>query len=150
MKIIIGVAAFVLVAQLVPYPPAENPPVTQEVPAHPEARAILQKACYDCHSNGTTWPWYSHVIPAKWFVRQHVVEGREHLNFSTWDAYSPERAAHKLEEVVEMVENRAMPLGSYVRMHPEADLTQADRDRIIAWATSLMGSGTQGEEEGQR
>jgi hypothetical protein len=144
MKIIIGLTALILVAQLIPYPPAENPPVTQEVPASAEVRPVLQKACYDCHSNETGWPWYSHVIPTKGFVRQHVVEGREHLNFSTWDAYAPDEAQHNLEEVAEMVEEGAMPLASYVRMHPEADLSAEEQERIIAWARELMAAGEDG------
>ncbi len=82
-----------------------------------------------------------------------MVEGRGHLNFSTWDAYSPQRAERKLDEVIELVEKGAMPLASYVRMHPDADLSQAERDRIIAWARELMSEntpepGTNGLEEG--
>ena len=126
-----------LIAQLIPFPPAENPPVGMEVDAPTEAREILKASCYDCHSNESVWPWYSHVIPAKWFVRQHVVEGRSHLNFSTWGEYSPERANRKLEEVAEEVEDGAMPLPSYLRMHPEAVLSQEQRDLLVAWAEGL-------------
>lgn len=138
-KVLVGAVIVLIVAQLVPYPPAENPPVTQEVQTTAEVRAVLSESCFDCHSHETQWPWYSHVIPTKWFVRGHVAEGRESLNFSTWDTYPPDRAAHKLEEVVEMVEEGSMPLSSYIRMHPGADLTVEEREQILAWARSLMG-----------
>ena len=132
--LLIVLASGLLVAQLVPYPPADNPPIGQEVPATAEVRTILETSCYDCHSNETVWPWYSHVIPAKWFVRGHVSEGRSAVNFSTWEQNSPERAARKLEEVVEMVEDGAMPLPSYSRMHPEAVLSPEEAAKIIEWA----------------
>ena len=73
------------------------------------------------------------------FVRQHVMEGRGHLNFSTWADYAEERANRKLEEVVEYVEEGWMPMQSYLRLHPEARLTPEEQERIVAWANSLMG-----------
>jgi hypothetical protein len=133
----VALAALLLVAQAIPIPPAENPPVGQELQAPAEVMTVLRTSCYDCHSNETVWPWYSHVIPSKWFVRQHVVEGRGHLNFSTWGEYPARRAAHKLEEVVELVEEGEMPLASYLWLHAEAGLSEEDADRIIDWARSL-------------
>jgi hypothetical protein len=133
----LSLGALILIAQLVPYPPAENPPIGVEVHAPAQVMSILRTSCYDCHSNETVWPWYSHVIPAKWFVRNHVVEGREHLNFSTWDSYSPERADHKLEEVMEYVEEERMPLESYVRLHGDAALDEDQRQIIVAWALGM-------------
>lgn len=130
-----------VIAQVAPIPPAENPPVGQEVPANVEVREILRTSCYDCHSNETIWPWYSHVVPSKWFVRRHVVEGRGHLNFSTWGQYSPERAAHKMEEVVEMIEEGAMPMSSYLRLHGEAVLSPAQQQALLDWARELGGEG---------
>ena len=133
----LSLGALIVIAQLVPLPPAENPPVGQEVPAPAEVMTLLRTSCYDCHSNETVWPWYSHVIPSKWFVRQHVVEGRGHLNFSTWGEYPPERADHKLEEVIEYVSEGWMPMESYVRMHGEADLSQDQRQAIVDWAEGV-------------
>jgi hypothetical protein len=147
--LLLVLASGLLAAQLVPYPPAENPPIGQEVPATAEVRTILETSCYDCHSNETVWPWYSQVIPAKWFVRGHVVEGRQALNFSTWERYSPERAARKLEEVVEMVEEERMPQPSYLRMHPEAVLSPEEAAEIIEWA-SAQGEANGGEEGEER
>ena len=93
---------------------------------------LLRAACYDCHSNETVWPWYAHVAPSSWFVAQHVDIGRRHLNFSTWADYPPSKADHKLEEIVEYVENHEMPLPSYLPLHPEAKLTDDDRRLITA------------------
>jgi hypothetical protein len=139
-----ALAAVLLIAQIVPFPAAENPPVGQEVPAPDGVRAILRTSCYDCHSNDTVWPWYSRVIPSKWFVRQHVAEGRRHLNFSTWGEYSPDRAARKLDEVVEMVEDGVMPLKSYLRMHGDAVLSAEDAAAMVEWARELAGVDEEG------
>ena len=139
-KLLVALIVLLVIAQLAPYPPAENPPLGQEVPAPPEVRTILRVSCYDCHSNETVWPWYSNVIPAKWFVRGHVVEGRGHLNFSTWEQYPPQGAARKLEEVVEMVQEGKMPLPSYLRMHSDAALSPEGQTRIIDWARALGGT----------
>jgi len=133
-----------VVGQIVPYPPKENPSVGEEIPASPEVRSILQASCYDCHSNETVWPWYSFVVPTKWLVRHDVVEGRSHLNFSTWGEYSDQQASHRLEEVVEVIQDGEMPLGFYVWLHGEAALSPAEADRLIEWARSLGGQ-TQAE-----
>jgi hypothetical protein len=143
--VLLGLLLVLVVGQIAPYPPAENPPVGEEVSAPPEVRRILQTSCYDCHSNETVWPWYSFVVPAKWLVRHDVVEGRGHLNFSTWGEYSGGEASHRLEEVVEMVQEGEMPLGTYVLMHRDAALSQADADRLVEWARNL---GNLTEDEG--
>jgi hypothetical protein len=136
-KLLIALVVLLVIAQVVPFPPADNPPLGQEVPAPPEVRTILRVSCYDCHSNETIWPWYSHVIPMKWLVRGHVMEGREHLNFSTWDQYTPQRASRRLEDVVDMVQEGEMPLPSYLRLHSDAALSPEDQSRIIEWARAL-------------
>ena len=135
----------VLAGQLLPYPKAENPPEETEVAAPAEVRGILRASCYDCHSHETVWPWYSHVVPAKWLVRNHVTEGREHLNFSAWNRYDAQRAARKLEEVVEMVEKGAMPLQGYVALHKGAELTPDEAELLIRWARELAAGGGGGD-----
>ncbi len=80
-------------------------------------QAILTSKCYDCHSQQVTYPWYSYVQPVGWFLQDHITEGREHLNFSLWATYDAERAAHKLEEAFEEVEEGEMPLESYTWVH---------------------------------
>ena len=135
--IMVGMAALLLIAQAIPLPPAENPPVGAEVPAPAEVMSVLRTSCYDCHSNETVWPWYGHVIPSKWFVRQHIVEGRGKLNFSTWGALPPNRAVRKLDEVVEFVSEGKMPLPSYIWLHKGTELTEDQSQMIISWAEGL-------------
>jgi hypothetical protein len=73
-----------------------NPSVTQDVAAPGDVATILRRACYDCHSNETVWPWYAHVAPVSWLLHRDVVEGRRHLNFSEWDQVPADRRARKL------------------------------------------------------
>jgi hypothetical protein len=103
-----------------------------EVPANVDA--ILKRACNDCHSNETKWPWYSNIAPVSWLVNHDVNEGRRHLNFSEWGSYDERRADKKLDEIEEEVEHGGMPLPIYVSMHPEAKLSDEDRRIIHDWA----------------
>lgn len=117
-----------------------NPPVESEVPASPEARAVLRRACYDCHSNETVWPWYSQVAPMSWLVADDVREGREELNFSTWNRRSPKAQAKALHESWEEVEEGEMPLWFYLPLHPEARLSPQDLSVLKAWSQSMGGA----------
>jgi hypothetical protein len=91
-----------------------------------EVASVLRRACYDCHSNATVWPWYSRVAPVSWLIASDVNEGRARLNFSEWSFYSPERSRTRLVEMCREVRKRAMPPLSYRLMHPEATLTDED------------------------
>ncbi|MGN6416585.1 MAG: heme-binding domain-containing protein [Pseudobacter sp.] len=105
------------------------------VPA--DVNAILQKACNDCHSNNTNYPWYSNIQPMAWWLASHVKDGKRHLNFSTFTSYSYKRADHKMEEVIEMVEKNEMPLASYTWAHKDAKLTEAEKNTLINWARQV-------------
>ena len=98
---------------------------------------ILKKACYDCHSIKTNYPWYAGVAPVSWWIVHHVNEGREHLDFSTWSDYNAKKRDHKLEEFAEEVEEGKMPLNTYIWMHSEANLTENERDLLASWANEL-------------
>jgi mono/diheme cytochrome c family protein len=127
-NVVVGGLAVFAVAQLLPCGRNHtNPAVTGE-PAwdKPETRALAKRACFDCHSNETTWPWYSHVAPISWFVQGHVDDGRRALNFSEWD--HPSKHAQKAGREVK---NGEMPLSSYLLLHPEARLSDAERDQLI-------------------
>jgi len=104
------------------------------VPASPEVRAVLRRACYDCHSNETVWPWYSKVAPSSWLVSSDVLSGRRHMNFSTWNRRTAERQAEALRQAWEEVEAGEMPLWYYMPLHPEARLTDADKALLRAWS----------------
>ena len=100
---------------------------------NPEVATILKNACYDCHSNQPTYPWYTNVAPVSWWIKNHINEGSKHLNFSIWQTYTVKRKDHKLEECVEMIEEGEMPMNSYTWMHPEAKLTDAQKQLLIDW-----------------
>ena len=88
-------------------------------------RELAVRACFDCHSNQTRWPWYSHVAPMSWLVQDHVDEGRRELNFSDWN-----RGSSEADEAAETVRDREMPPQSYLLLHPEARLTDAEREQL--------------------
>ena len=132
-KVLLGIGIAFVAAQLVRCS-HDNPPVTAEIQAPADVQQILERSCYDCHSNETRWPWYSQVAPVMWLVAHDVNEGREHLNFSTWGGLS-EKAKHKAkQEIAEMVEKGEMPMGIYVPLHPEAKVSDEDQRKIRAWA----------------
>lgn len=121
--------------------PARTNPVSDEARAiqsqvamTPEVSAVLSRACYDCHSNATAWPWYSKVAPVSWFLASHVSDGRRHLNFSEWAGYDRNKAAKKLQEIDEEIQSKAMPLSSYTLLHPEARLSDQERTLVADWA----------------
>jgi hypothetical protein len=111
-----------------------NAGVETDLGAPPEVDAILRRSCYDCHSNETRWPWYSHVAPVSWLVEEDVRHGREHLNFSTWNRYDTKKRNHLKHEIWEEVEEGKMPLENYLRMHGDAKLGEADLKILRAWA----------------
>ena len=132
--IVAAIAMICVLIQLVPMS-RENPPITQDVAAPPQVKAILRHACYDCHSNETRWPWYAHVAPVSWLVARDVRRGRQHLNFSTWDKYTddPQTVIRKLRNIDEAMHNDSMPLWYYLTEHADARLSDADRRAIEDW-----------------
>jgi hypothetical protein len=126
-----GLVLFVLI-QLVPVA-RDNPPVEEEVPASAEVRAVLRRACYDCHSNETRWPWYARIAPASWLLAHDVAEARDHMNFSTWNVYDDDERRDHLDETWEEVEAGEMPLWFYLPMHPDARLSEADLTLLREW-----------------
>lgn len=119
-------------------PPRTNPPVDAQhvMQAPPQVQSILDRSCNDCHTNNTTWPWYTNIAPVSWFTIDHVNEAREELSFSEFGTYAPKKADHKLEEICEMVEKGEMPLREYVWLHPSARLSEADKRTLCEWAES--------------
>ena len=133
--LLLGIVLALIVLQFVPVE-RSNPPVEAEVPAPANVRAVLKQSCYDCHSNETRWPWYSHVAPVSWLVAHDVHEARKHLNFSTWNRYDAKRQARKLNAAWEEVEEGEMPLWYYQAVHRDAVLSAEDRALLHEWATS--------------
>ena len=103
-----------------------------------ETGQLLKRSCYDCHSNTTAYPWYAHVQPVGWWLDDHVNEGKKELNFDEFTTYPLRKQYHKLEEVVEMVKEKEMPLNSYTWIHKDADLSTEQRQQLINWSEKLM------------
>jgi hypothetical protein len=131
-RTLVAFAVILLLAQAI-RPARTNPPVEGDVAAPPDVHALLRRACYDCHSNETVWPWYARVAPVSWLVAHDVEEGRREVNFSTWTAYDPARRVKKLRETAKEVAEGDMPPWYYVAIHPEARLRDAERERLRAW-----------------
>ena len=132
-RTLLVLAAALVLAQVVPVDRSVSPGAG-EVAAPPEVRAILKRACYDCHSNETVWPWYGRVAPVSWLLERDVREGRREVNFSTFLQYSEKRRQRKWMEIPTQLEKGEMPPWFYTAVHPEARLTEADRQALIAWA----------------
>lgn len=139
--VLVAVGLVGLIAiQLVPVE-RTNPPVISEPNwDSPETRALAQRACFDCHSNETAWPWYSQVAPVSWLVADHVIEGRDKFNMSEWPSGEGDEAA-------ETVAEGEMPLFGYVLMHPEAKLTPAETEQLIAGLKATFGGEASEERE---
>ena len=101
-------------------------------------QAILKKACFDCHSNNTVYPWYSHIQPIGFWLNNHINEGKEELNFSEFNSYENKKARKKMEKVISSQEKGWMPLSSYTLIHKDATLTSTEKTIIIDWAKSVQ------------
>jgi len=115
-----------------------NPPGTNELTAPPQVMAVLKKACYNCHSHETVWPWYSRIAPVSWLIAHDVSEGRHHVNFSLWGTLSSEKQDRTRREVWEEVEDDEMPPWVYVLGHPEAKLSEEDKTILKRWADGTI------------
>ena len=100
-------------------------------------KLILKESCNDCHSDVTRYPWYNNITPVNYWMAEHVNDGKKHFNISKWNDYSTKKKDHKLEELVEMVEEKEMPLPSYTWTHTEAKLTDAQIKNLLEWANKL-------------
>ena len=111
-----------------------QPPLFEGASAPQDVTLLVGRACADCHSTRTQWPWYSRIAPISWLVESDVRRGREHMNLSEWDGYSDEEKRARLAAIATMVANRRMPPVSYQLAHSAARLTDMERTRISDWA----------------
>jgi len=103
-----------------------------------EISGLLRTSCYDCHSNNTVYPWYSNIQPFAWWQQSHVLDGKKELNFDEFNNYDVKRKKHKLDEVVEVIQEDEMPLASYTLIHRKSVLSPKDKDKLISWAKELQ------------
>jgi mono/diheme cytochrome c family protein len=135
-----GLLLLVAAAQLVPYGrDHDNPPVAAEPPWDtPTTRELARRACFDCHSNETQWPWYSNIAPLSWLIQRDVDEGRDELNWSEW---GPDEEG---DEGAETVIEGSMPPDTYSLLHPEARLSDQEIDALVAGLQATFGSDDRG------
>lgn len=98
-----------------------------------EVVELLKTSCYDCHSNQTHYPWYSHIAPVSWWLKGHVDHGREKLNFSEWDSYTPEQGDTLKVKSADMIEKKWMPILTYKIIHKDSRLNEVQREVLIDW-----------------
>ena len=137
-RALLWLLAMFVAIQLVPYGHSHaNPAVVAEPPWDaPETRALAVRACFDCHSNQTRWPFYAYVAPVSWLLESDVEGGRRHLNFSEWN-----RPQQHAGDAAAIVSEGDMPLRKYLLLHPAARLTDAERNRLVEGLTKMFGSG---------
>ena len=105
-----------------------------------KAVGLLKNACYDCHSNETIYPKYAYIAPFSWSVKDHVNEGREHLNFSVWNTYNKDLKENMLKKAVQTLQNKSMPMPAYIVYHDEANLSEAERTVLINYFEEILKS----------
>ena len=111
--------------------------ISARYPVSAHVQDILAKACYDCHSNNTMYPWYANIQPVAWWLNNHVRDGKRHLDFSEFTGYSVARQYKKLEETIDEVKHGEMPLDSYTWIHKNAILSETEKDSLYAWAQQV-------------
>ena len=103
-------------------------------------QTILQNACYDCHSNNTSYPWYSNIQPMAWIMKRHIDNGKENLNFSEFGSYNSRRQISKLKGITSQIKDDEMPISSYKAMHTKANLTKEEKNLIMDWVNKTVDS----------
>jgi hypothetical protein len=138
-KILIAIISFLVLIQFIR--PEKNlgladtpADITHSVTVSPEIKNILEKSCYDCHSNHTEYPWYANIQPVASWLAHHIEEGKGELNFSEFDTYKLKRKKHKLKEVIEQINEGEMPMNSYLLIHKDASLSEGQKAKFIKWA----------------
>ncbi len=140
---------FLIVIALIQFIPVDrvNKPVDKKVDfvhvfqTPKNVTAILHKACYDCHSNETVYPDYAYFAPISWSIKNHINEGREHLNFSEWGTFNKDLKKSMLQNAARSMKDYSMPFPAYIAQHPKANLTKAERILLVDYFENLAKSG---------
>ena len=102
-----------------------------------EVKIILKSACFDCHSDVTKYPWYNNITPVNYWLNDHVKDGKKHFDVSKWSDYSLKKKDHKMDELIEEVEEKEMPLPSYTWTHGDADLSPEQIEAVVKWSKEV-------------
>ena len=138
-KILVLIILILAVAQLIPHKREAveiNPEMVFQTD-NAEVRSILKKACYNCHSNETEYPWYANIVPVSFFLDNHIKEGREHLNFSEWETNSIADRKQLAKDLVKVVEKKEMPMLTYWIIHWEAKISIEERQVLVEYFKSI-------------
>lgn len=114
--------------------------IGNKYPVPDDVKGILAKACYDCHSNNTRYPWYSKVQPFDWWITDHINEGKKEFNFDEYLSRSPRYQYNKIHEVAEQMEEHEMPLNSYLWIHKDAKLSEEEIKKVVNWTDRIRDS----------
>lgn len=101
------------------------------------AKTILQRSCYDCHTNTTIYPWYAEIQPAGWYLAKHIRDGKRGLNFDEYMSYRLVKQYRRFKDIIDQVENDEMPLPSYLLIHRYAKLSVSEKNELIQWCTAM-------------
>jgi hypothetical protein len=132
---IIGVVLLAIAIQFVPYGHNHNDPPVQAEPKWDsrQTRELAVRACFDCHSNQSTWPWYSNIAPVSWLIQRDVEQGRRRLNFSQWTGREREP-----DEITRVIQRGQMPQWYYVLLHPSAGLSPQEKQALIQGLSTTL------------
>ena len=142
----LGIGILLILLALQAYRPAKNDSnktdqdISKSYAVPDDVKQILSKACYDCHSNNTVYPWYNNIEPVGIWLANHVNDGKRHMNFNEFGTYRIARQYKKLDECIEQVKEGEMPLESYTWIHKEAKLTDAEKQKLYDWCGSVRDS----------
>lgn len=142
----VGIGLLVILILLQAYRPAKNDSkkidndISKSYVVPDDVKQIIAKACYDCHSNNTNYPWYSNIQPLRLWLDNHVNDGKKHMNFNEFNSYQIARQYKKLDECIEEVKEGGMPLESYTLIHKEAKLTNNEKQKLFDWCTTVRDS----------
>jgi len=141
-KILIALVLLFIIIQFIPVELNQSETISKDdfiATMNPpeEIAQMLKTSCYDCHSNNTNYPWYDRVVPVSFWVKHHIDEAKEELNFSEWNTYSKKRKNHKIKEIIEETEEGEMPLKTYVIMHSDAKLSSEQQEQLKNWLETI-------------
>ena len=143
-KIVLALAVVFLILQIIRPEKNLGNSSTHNIAQHftvpSGVQTILQRSCYNCHSNSTVYPWYAEVQPAGWFLAKHIRDGKRGLNFDEYATYRLMKQYRRFQDIAEQVENDEMPLPSYLIIHRDAKLSSSEKNELIQWCTAMRDS----------
>ncbi len=143
----IGLVLVVLIAAIQCVRPEKNigtrspeTSIEKHFPVPPKVQSVLERSCYDCHSNNTVYPWYAAIQPVGWYLNKHIKDGKRSLNFDEFAGYRLMKQYHRFNDIVEQLNSDEMPLPSYLLIHTYAKLSPEEKSELIQWSNAMRDS----------